>query len=145
MRTLLYISLVLLALLGCSRSTAPVITTPNATQIAEFTANAKITLPASAQSVGWREERGMDAALWLQLRMPAAELQGFLDGSPFCNAKLGTNDQSLVYKFRDFFPTPPVHYRCAEQELPNARFLNILIIDESDTTNTLVSLMWHET
>jgi hypothetical protein len=145
MRTPLSISLLLVALLGCSRSTAPVITTPNATQIAEFTANAKITLLASAQPVGWREERGMDAALWLQLRMPKTELQSFLDGSPFRSATLNTNDQSLVFKFRDFFPTPPVHYRCAEQALPNARFLNILIIDESDTTNALVSLMWHET
>jgi hypothetical protein len=68
-----------------------------------------------------------------------------LDGSPFRSAKLNTNDQSLVFKFRYFFPTPPVRYRCAEQTLPNARFLNILIIDESDTTNALVSLMWHET
>lgn len=103
MRTPLSISLLLVALLGCSRSTAPVITTPNATQIAEFTANAKITLPASAQPVGWREERGMDAALWLQLRMPKTELQSFLDGSPFRSATLNTNDQSLVFKFRDFF------------------------------------------
>jgi hypothetical protein len=145
MRTPLSISLLLLALLGCSRSTAPVITTPNATQIAEFTANAKIVLPASAQPVGWHEERGMDAALWLQVRMPESDLQSFLHGSPFRTAKLSTNDQSLVFKFRDFFPTPPVRYRCAEQELPNARFLNILIIDESATTNALVSLMWHET
>ena len=87
----------------------------------------------------------MDAALWLQMRMPATELQGFLDGSPFRNAKLSTNDQSLVFKFQDFFPTPPLRYRCAEQQLPNARFLNIIIIDETDTTNALVSLMWHET
>ena len=42
----------------------------------------------------------MDAALWLQMRMPVTDLQGFLDGSPFRNAKLSTNDQSLVFKFR---------------------------------------------
>jgi hypothetical protein len=145
MRTSLSISLLLLALLGCIRSTTPVITTPNANQIAEFATNAKITLPASAQPVGWREERGMDDALWLQVRMPRTELQSFLDGSPFRNTKLSTNDQSLVFKFRDFFPTPPLRYHCAERQLPNARFLNIIIIDETDTTNALVSLMWHET
>ena len=145
MRTPLSILLLLIALLGCGRSTPPVITTPTAAQIAEFTANTKITLPASVQAISWHEERGMDAALWLQMRMPATELQGFLDGSPFRNAKLSTNDQSLVFKFQDFFPTPPLRYRCAEQQLPNARFLNIIIIDETDTTNALVSLMWHET
>jgi len=135
----------LFALLGCSRNAAPVITTPTAAQIAEFTANTKITLPPSAQPIGWREERSMDDALWLQVRMRETELQGFLDASPFRNAKLGTNDQSLIYKFRDFFPTPPVHYRCVEQELPNARFMNIIIIEEADTSNAVVYLMWHET
>jgi hypothetical protein len=145
MRTPLYISLVLFALLGCSCSRAPVITTPNASQIAEFTAKAKITLPGSAQPVGWLEERGIDDALWLQVRMPETELQSFLDGSPFRGVSLSTSNQYLVYCFRDFFPTPPVRYRCAQRRLPNARALNILIIDENGTTNALVSLMWHET
>ena len=145
MRALLSISVLLIALVACTRSTAPGITSPTPSQISEFTANTKITVPPAAQSVGWREERGMDDALWLQIRMPKTGLQKFLDASPFQNVKLSTNDQSLVFKFRDFFPTPPLHYRCAEQELPNARFLNILIIDESDTSNALVTLMWHET
>lgn len=145
MRTLLLISMLLIALLGCSRNVAPVITTPTAAQIAEFTANTKITLPASAQPIGWREERSMDDALWLQVRMPGTELQGFLDASPFRSAKLGTNDQSLIYKFRDFFLTPPLQYRCVEQRLPNARFINIIIIEEANTSNAMVYLMWHET
>jgi hypothetical protein len=52
----------LVVLLGCRGSTTPVITILTAAQIAEFTANAKIILPASAQPIGWHEERGMDAA-----------------------------------------------------------------------------------
>ena len=86
----------------------------------------------------------MDDALWLQVRMPARDLQGFLDASPFRSAKLTTNDQYRVFDFRDFLPTPPVRYRSGEQGLPNARFLKMLI-DESDTTNAVVYLMWHET
>ena len=144
MRAPLVISLFLMVLLGCSKTSTPVITAPTATQLAEFATNASITLPPSATPIGWREERGMDDALWLQVRMPARDLQGFLDASPFRSAKLTTNDQYRVFDFRDFLPTPPVRYRSGEQGLPNARFLKMLI-DESDTTNAVVYLMWHET
>jgi hypothetical protein len=144
MRTSLAISLLLFALLGCSRSTAPVITTPTVAQIAEFTTNASITLPASAQPVGWREERGMDDALWLQVRLPASDLQTFLDGSPFRGVTLTTNDQYCLTQFQSFFAAPPVRYRAGQQSLPNARVLS-MVLDESDTTNVVVYLMWHET
>jgi hypothetical protein len=130
-------------LFGCSRAGAPVVTAPTAAQLAEFAQNARITLPVSAQPVGYREERGMDDALWLQIRMPAPDLQSFLDSSPFCGATLTTSDQYLVSQFQEFFTTPPTRYRAGQQELPNARVLN-MVIDESDTTNVIVYLMWHE-
>jgi len=143
-RAPLSISLLLVALLGCSRTTAPVITTPTVAQIAEFTTNASITLPSSAQPVGWCEERGMDDALWLQVRLPASDLQTFLDGSPFRSVTLATNDLYCLTQFRSFFATPPVRYRAGQQSLPNARVLN-MVVDESETTNVVVYLMWHET
>lgn len=86
----------------------------------------------------------MDDALWLQVKIPTADLQAFLDCSPFRSSTLTTNDQYRVYKFERFLPTPPTRYRGGEQELPNARYLNI-IIDESNDTNVVVYLMWHET
>lgn len=86
----------------------------------------------------------MDDGLWLQVRMPARDLQTFLDASPFRGAKLANNNPYAVHTFRAFLPTPPVRYRSGSQELPNARFLNMLI-DESDTTDAVVYLMWHET
>lgn len=144
MRTSLASSIIMLALLGCNRSTPTLITTPTAAQISEFTRNASITLPASAQPIGWREERGMDDALWLQVRMPARDLQTFLDSSPFRGVTLRTNDQYPISRFQEFFTTPPVHYRAGQQKLPNARVLN-MVIDESDTTNVVLYLMWHET
>ena len=144
MRTPLSISLLLVALLGCSRSPAPVITLPTAAQIAELTTNASITLPPSAQPVAWREERGMEDALWLQVRLPASDLQTFLDRSPFRSVTLATNDQYCLTQFQSFFATPPVRYRAGQQSLPNSRVLNMLV-DESDTTNVVVYLMWHET
>lgn len=132
------------ALLGCGGSSAPVITTPTAMQVKEFTRNAGITLPASAQPVSWRELRGMDDALWLQVRMPATEVAAFLASSPFSTAKLATNDQSRLYNFQDFWQSPPQRHRSGQESLPNARVLNI-VIDDSDATNAVVYLMWHET
>jgi hypothetical protein len=144
MRISLASSIIMLALLGCNRSSAPPITTPTAAQISEFIHNASITLPASAQPIGWRELRGMDDALWLQVRMPARDLQTFLDSSPFRGVTLTTNDQYRISQFQEFFTTPPVQYRAGQQELPNARVLN-MVIDESDTTDVVLYLMWHET
>lgn len=86
----------------------------------------------------------MDDALWLQLKMPAIDVGAFLERSPFHNAVLSTNDNALVFRFQSFLPTPPARYRCAERQLPNARFLNIVLV-ESDATNVMVYLMWHET
>jgi hypothetical protein len=144
MHTSVALSLLLAALTGCSRNSAPVITIPTAAQISEFTRHASITLPASAQAIGWREERGTDDALWLQVRMPAQDWQRFLDSSPFRNATLATNDQYRVSEFKEFFAAPPARYRAGQQQLPNARVLN-MVVDESDTTNVLVYLIWHET
>jgi hypothetical protein len=86
----------------------------------------------------------MDDALWLRVRIPARDLQSFLEASPFRSVRLTTNEQYRVFDFRDFLPTPPARYRSGERELPKARFLKMLI-DESDTTNAVVYLMWHET
>lgn len=86
----------------------------------------------------------MDDALWLQVRLPASDSQTFLDGSPFRGVTLTTNDQYCLAQFQSFFAAPPVRYRARRQSLPNARVLN-MVLDESDTTNVVVYLMWHET
>jgi hypothetical protein len=132
--------LALVAVLGCGQAT---VTKPTAAQLADFSTNAAISLPASAQPIGWSESRGMDNAFWLQVKMPTKDLQTFLENSPFKNAVLETN-QYGIYKFERLLPIPPTRYRRGEQELPNARFLNILL-DESNDTNVVVYLMWHET
>jgi hypothetical protein len=86
----------------------------------------------------------MDDALWLQVKVPARDLQGFLDRSPFHGASLHTNDQLRLSDFREFYATPPLRCRGGQQELPNGRVLNLLI-DESDAANFVVYLMCHET
>ncbi|MDZ4817370.1 MAG: hypothetical protein SGJ20_00180 [Planctomycetota bacterium] len=139
------IPFILVALTGCNGSgRAPAITKPTAAQLAEFTRNAQIALPASAQPIGWREYRGMDDSLWLQVRMPASDLQGFLNTSPFANATLESNSQHIPGNFDKFYTTPPKVYRSGQQEVQNTRALNILI-DESDPKDVIVYLNWHET
>lgn len=86
----------------------------------------------------------MDDALWLQVRMPAQTLQGFLDSSPFKGATLTSSDRYLLSEFREFLPNPPARYRAGQQSLPNARVLN-MVIDESNPTNVVVYLMFHKT
>ena len=148
MRSLLNNTFVLWALagllLGCSPPNASTIEPPTASQLSEFVRNASISLPASAQPIGWREERGMDKALWLQVRMPARDFQRFLDSSPFHEKTLTANDPYQISQFREFLPKPPARYRAGQQSLPNGRVLN-MVVDESDAANVVVCLMWHET
>ena len=129
---------------GCGQRSATVISTPTAAQVSQFVRQANLTLPASAQATGWQEERGMDNARWLQVRMPKPDLQGFLDRSPFRGAELTTNNQYLISAFREFLPKPPARYRAGQQSLPNARTLN-MVIDETEPAKVVVYLMWHET
>jgi hypothetical protein len=131
-------------LLGCSPPDAPTIKSPSASQLSEFVRKAGISLPASAQPIGWREEHGMDEALWLQVRMPVQDFQRFLDNSPFHGSTLTSNDPYQISQFREFLPKPPAHYRAGQLSLPNGRVLN-LVVDESDNENVVVYLMWHET
>lgn len=141
MRTTLAISFLAVMLLSCSKS---MVTVPTPAQIGEFSRNASVSLPASAQPLGWHQNRGMDDGLWLQFRIPRADFQTFLDSSPFRSASLSTNDRYCINLFKMFWAAPPLRYRAGQQTLPNARVLNLLV-DESDATNAVVYLMWHET
>jgi hypothetical protein len=143
MRTLLSVLFFLVTLLGCSRNTSPEITPPTFAQIDEFATSARITLPASAQAVGWSRHHGRDKALWLQVRLPASDLRAFLESSPF-QGKMLTNEKYWLTVFESFLVAPPVYYRGGRQSLPNGKFLNILV-DESDSSNLVVYLMWFET
>ena len=86
----------------------------------------------------------MDDALWLQVSLPAQDLNAFLKSSPFAESKLSNNNEARVYQFRAFFKIPPSKYRAGQERLPTSQVLNILI-DESDPVVAVLYLMWHET
>lgn len=144
MPVLLAILIVTIALIGCNQNNTPPIKQPTALQLAEFSRNASITLPASAHAIGWHEENGIDDAMWLQVRIPTKDLPRFLESSPFRGIELSTNDTSLFYLFQMFVATPPTKYRVGQQQLPSGRYLT-LMIDESATPDLIVYLMWNET
>jgi hypothetical protein len=86
----------------------------------------------------------MDDSMWLQVQMPFGELQPFLDNSPFAKTKLRSNDPYCLSHFDQFIRSPPTNYRGGQQQLPNARVINIAI-DESDDQYVIVYMQWHET
>ena len=130
-------------LTGCGKNSAPIISVPTSAQVAEFTQKAVVTLPVTAKSTGWKESRGMDDALWLKIEMPVAELNAFIEASPFQSGGFQTNWQYDLYNFQDFLPTPPLKYRTGQKALPNVKTLNMLI-DDSNPTNAVVYMMWFE-
>ncbi len=85
----------------------------------------------------------MDDALWLKVEMPVADLSAFIKASPFQEGGFKTNWQYDLYNFDDFLPTPPLKYRTGQKALPNVKTLNMLI-DDSDSTNAVVYMMWFE-
>ena len=85
----------------------------------------------------------MDDGMWLQVMMPAADFPVFLNNTPFKGVGL-RRDLYMLNQFREFWQCPPKKHRSAQQHLPNGRFLNMLV-DETDSENVIVYLMWHET
>jgi hypothetical protein len=131
-------------LISCSKPKSASLTPPTRVQIEEFSHNANIDFPSSAKFTAWREERGMDDALWLQVRIPKKDFKKFLIDSHLITTKLTSSDLYISYLFKDFYTTAPTHYQAGQQQLPNARVLNILF-EESDNSDVTVYLMWHET
>ena len=130
-------------LTGCGKNSRPVISVPTSAQVAEFTQKAAVILPATAKSIGWKEFRGMDDALWLKVEMPVADLNAFIKASPFQDGGFQTNWQYDLYNFNDFLVTPPLKYRTGQKALPNVKTLNMLI-DDTSPTNAVVYMMWFE-
>ncbi|MEO7362836.1 MAG: hypothetical protein ABI120_21065 [Gemmatimonadaceae bacterium] len=117
---------------------------PTAEQRAQFERDAGVTFPASVELIAWREERGIDGAVWLEFKIPAADFPAFIDKSPLQKTILSASDKYQENQFRDLMPAPPAHYRAGQQALPNGRVLSMLA-DETDTKIVVVYLMLHET
>jgi hypothetical protein len=128
---------------GCSGRSVSV---PTAAEIAEFVAKANMTLPSSAKTIGYFAEKGAtDDALWLQVRVPAADLPAFLEKSPFKEKSLNpAPNEYLLGMFSAFWKTPPSKYRSGQVSLSGGDVLNILI-DDGGPGDPVVYLMWHET
>lgn len=139
----IFVCALAIALLGCEYRSG--ITKPTAAQVAGFVHNASITLPASAQPVGWRELPDTTNVLWLQVRMPASDVAVFLASSPFNATTLATNSpyKYHTYDFGHFWQRPPRRYRAAQNWLPNGTQLH-MVIDDSNSTNALLYLMWRK-
>ena len=131
-------------LLGCSAVSSSSDKPPNVQQRAQFERDASVTIPASATLVAWHEERGMDSAVWLEFKIPAADFAAFIDASPLQKTVLSASDKYQENQFRDLLAVPPAHYRAGQQALPNGRVLNMLA-DESNAGIVVVYLMLHET
>jgi hypothetical protein len=118
---------------------------PTPAQIASFLQNARITLPASSSPLLYLEvSGGPDGVAWLSVNLPKADLQSFLQASPFRDAMLKPNDEYYLGDFSMLWQTQPTTHRSGQVRLPNAQVLNILI-DETDPATATIYLMWHET
>ncbi len=133
-----------LSLSGCGRPAEPLIVRPSVAQVAQFVTHTGIVLPPSAQAIGWVEQRGMDDALWLQVRLQSVDLPALIASAGFDESSLTSRNAYVVHVFRAFFSTPPKRCSTGQRMLPGAKGFNILI-DESNPDSVTVSFMWHET
>ncbi|TWT38375.1 hypothetical protein [Blastopirellula retiformator] len=132
-----------LAISGCGLDFDSIVTpTPEKIRLLEESAQLKI--PTSSTPLLWRESHGIDMAIWLKMKIPAADLASFFAASPINPKELSSSDSSRIDDFRGFFAAPPKKYRAGQYKLPQAQCLNVLI-DEDDPAEKIVYLMWHET
>lgn len=131
------------AISGCGLDYDPIVT-PIPEKIRLLEESAQLKIPASSTPLLWRESHGIDMAIWLKMKMPAADLPSFFAASPINPKELSISDSFGRDRFQDFYNSPPTKYRAASYNLPQAQCLNVLI-DESDPAEKVVYLMWHET
>ena len=145
---------VVLVVCGCrpsspSRAADPMLgaVAPTATELAEFSRQSHISLPSSARFVRYYGESGLDSAVWLQFRFPAAELSPFLAAStiPAEQVRPGPSGaESVLYYFQAWLPAAPRHFQYADTSIAPGRCVKC-IFDLDDPQTTVVYLMWFTT
>ena len=130
------------ALVACSCDRG--IRVPTHADVVSFTNSAHLTLPSGTDATAYRSESGgMDSAAWMQVTMRKELVDVFLASSPFGGAEIRTNGNSVVHLFGGFIKATPLAYREASSSLPNSDVLK-LVIDDDDSTNAVIYIMWHE-
>ncbi len=150
------ISVATLAICGCRQQSPPPkapgpmagAVAPTAAELAHFSRRSGIPIPASAQPMRFHgESGGPDSAMWLQFRLPAAELQRFIASSGIPSGKIlpGSSEAgAALHDFDDWLPVPPGNFRYVEARIAPGRCVKG-IFDFDDPETIVVYLMWFTT
>ena len=120
---------------------------PTAAELAEFSRRSHISLSSSARFVRYYGESGLDSAVWLQFRLPAAELPQFLAAStiPAEQVRPGPSGaESALYYFQAWLPTAPKHFQYVDTAIAPGRCVKC-IFDLYEPQPTVIYIMWFTT
>ncbi len=120
---------------------------PTAAELTEFSRQSHISLPSSAQFVRYYGESGLDSAVWIQFRLPAAELTQFLAAASIPPAQVypgPSGAEMTLYYFRAWLPAAPKHFQYADTAIAPGRCVKC-IFDLDDSQITVIYLMWFTT
>ena len=139
---------------GCRRSADPSVSdptasdvAPTASELADFALRSHLALPGSARFVRYHRKDGSDTAVWLQFRLPAAELSSFLAAVAISPEQLhpgSVGGEATLYYFRAWLPVAPRRFQYAEAwGAPGCAVKCVLDLDDPQTA--MVYLMYFTT
>jgi hypothetical protein len=113
--------------------------------LTELSSKIGLTFPPGTQVLGVRELRGQDDAILLKVKLGKDQWGSFLASSPFKDKIFSEGKRYLLGPNDDWWnPKQPETLPTAQAALPNAKILN-LGVDQKDSTEVIVYVMWHET
>ena len=128
---------------GCRRDESSIVTPQ---KLSECSARMSIVLPKSARAVQISESRGMDDMILLRVTIPRADLEVFIEQSPFAGSILSAETKQVdVHSGLPWWDIGDVmSFRSGETQLQDGSYLRVLIGLDDPATATLY-LEWFET
>ena len=129
---------------GCRRSADPLASdptasdvAPTASELADFSRRSHLSLPGSARFVRYHRKNDSNNAVWLQFRLPAAELAPVLAAALISpeQVHLGpVGGEATLYYFRAWLPVDPKRFQYAEAWVaPGCAVKCLLDLDDPQT------------
>ena len=120
---------------------------PTAHELAAFSAQSGIVLPASVQPLRFYSEGGIDTIVFVQFRLPAAQLPKFIASIPIPAAQVHVGhpaDSTAYSSFRPWLSVAPKKFQFVDTSTAPGRYVKgVFVLDDPKTV--MVYLTWFTT
>lgn len=142
-RTCLFLCVVLV---GCPKRQSEETEIKNEVGISELGRDVGLKLPSSGRVLGLRRERGIDDAVLAKIELPASEWKKIASQPPLDSAELKSENKAYLPDDDGWWdPNRAPSLRAAQIQMPEARVLNIGVVEPTKAGTVVLYIMNHGT